>query len=1009
MWMAYYETLSQILRLDFIYSPVYTDSKPQIMSSGEGLSDDEYISARLKQRTELKSVEARIESRLLDETSFPKAGVRNDRVERWVDAIMENWRILCGSNWHDEGLGQGGKNAIARGVLDILHRAATKTFHSTQILRHLFTVHAYLAEFDLAMKALETYLDLVTRARARSEKSGEPDYSLDDNDMVLTTMADAICILCQFGQRTEAEKALHVAGKLKLWLGESEMQPEISEAPLNVNGHTVSPVDKSTTPSTVARAYHALGVSEAQWARLTYEASTRTQHQNQAQEHFRQALHRKYRNSKNLTYLYSLAILLAEMRDIAGALKTTKTALAEASSHTGDEDTFTTERKLVQFWHLLTLLLSSRMDYLNAAKASNAAFEQFQDMGILFGQQEYRSEHLNESEKPHLHSPALIDSMGTLEKVGILQVKMTQVALLEALEGPTQAVDASLDLLALYVRLFGQLPGQTSHKLTRVTQKPPKSRIGSIKASIFKRAVSRRGNNRVPLEVPKPLTRPATAATATTVATSTTAPTIQVTDLSSSTELRGRTINGTQSPASKVDSINKSIDGEKEVHRSRSRSKMHIRDNIKRSIHSPHPPSSAGVSNDEMTKAALVHDSNANDQSNRDSVSAARPSTAGSVASRGTFSTIRTSRHRKRDSRFSMQTIESDGGMEGAASRINPTPMVPDLVDRRYRTSMLVELWLFIAGMYCRAEIYEEAKDAIEEAEQLVDGLESETSRINSSAKAFACAGWGGGKSVDEMRGDIMTQVGVCPIIYASAQTLTTFQRGDLGVAQLAPHKAMSFYEKALDYWPSHADGIVGLSNLLIDVYEEKIPRDLPHSSALFSAQQPSSKQEQVPQQVAAAKPAAVKSAVSSSASSALAAGSRPSDALGRNATGRSVYFDAVSVESRSHKGDAGDDAETEEAEASESKVEAKSNGANREDPTPEMLDRLAARDRAYFLLSTLSKLGNGWACSEAWNALSRVYEAAGQMEKAKNVLYWVVELEDSRPLRPWEAVGFYN
>src|ERR1700761_8020116 len=88
-----------------------------------------------------------------------------------------------------------------------------------------------------------------------------------------------------------------------------------------------------------------------------------------------------------------------------------------------------------RIWHLFTLLLSSRTDFLNAAKASTAAFEQFQDIGILFGQQEYRSEHLNETEKMSPPSPALIDTMGTMEKVGILQVKITQVALLEALEG----------------------------------------------------------------------------------------------------------------------------------------------------------------------------------------------------------------------------------------------------------------------------------------------------------------------------------------------------------------------------------------------------------------------------------------------------------------------------------------------------------------------------------------------------------------------------------------------
>lgn len=62
----------------------------------------------------------------------------------------------------------------------------------------------------------------------------------------------------------------------------------------------------------------------------------------------------------------------------------------------------------------------------------------------------------------------------------------------------------------------------------------------------------------------------------------------------------------------------------------------------------------------------------------------------------------------------------------------------------------------------------------------------------------------------------------------------------------------------------------------------------------------------------------------------------------------------------------------------------------------------LAARDRASGLLSTLTKLGGGWDYSEAWYALARAYEESGEVEKAKQALWWVVELEDNHPLRNW-------
>lgn len=73
---------------------------------------------------------------------------------------------------------------------------------------------------------------------------------------------------------------------------------------------------------------------------------------------------------------------------------------------------------------------------------------------------------------------------------------------------------------------------------------------------------------------------------------------------------------------------------------------------------------------------------------------------------------------------------------------------------------------------------------------------------------------------------------------------------------------------------------------------------------------------------------------------------------------------------------------------------------------SPTLLSRLAARDRAYGLLSMLTKSGRGWDDSEAWFALARAHEQSGQIDKAKEAFWWVVELEDSKPLRDWSSVG---
>lgn len=119
VWMAYYDTLSYILKNGFVYSPSYSEATPLIVTSRFGISDEDFLKVRLRQRAELKMVESSMETKLLEETRFPRANERNERVEKWIDAVMQNWRIMCGPTWQDAELGEGGKDALARGVLDV--------------------------------------------------------------------------------------------------------------------------------------------------------------------------------------------------------------------------------------------------------------------------------------------------------------------------------------------------------------------------------------------------------------------------------------------------------------------------------------------------------------------------------------------------------------------------------------------------------------------------------------------------------------------------------------------------------------------------------------------------------------------------------------------------------------------------------------------------------------------------------------------------------------------------
>jgi hypothetical protein len=170
---------------------------------------------------------------------------------------------------------------------------------------------------------------------------------------------------------------------------------------------------------------------------------------------------------------------------------------------------------------------------------------------------------------------------------------------------------------------------------------------------------------------------------------------------------------------------------------------------------------------------------------------------------------------------------------------------------------------------------------------------------------------------------------------------LTNIQRGELLVAQSLKHEARTDFERALLHFPDHPEAIVGLSNILLDIYgkvislepvraSETITHSVQHSGQTIPSPTPDSR-----------KPHLI-----------------------------------------SH------------TPSAENQI------------SPPELNRLMARDRAFGLLSTLTKLGAGWDYSEAWFALARAYEESGQIEKTKEVLWWCVELEDTHPVRSWTSVA---
>jgi len=168
---------------------------------------------------------------------------------------------------------------------------------------------------------------------------------------------------------------------------------------------------------------------------------------------------------------------------------------------------------------------------------------------------------------------------------------------------------------------------------------------------------------------------------------------------------------------------------------------------------------------------------------------------------------------------------------------------------------------------------------------------------------------------------------------------------------QSAMHDSLAAFEQSLSHFPDHPTAVVGLSNILLDIYE-----------GTLSAESGKSSLPGVVGHSPISQPVPTVTSTSAQQPVELQQPARPSH-LEQQQTGRQI------------------------------------------DPTPADLNLLAARDRAYMLLSTLTKLGEGWDNADAWFVLARAYELSGQLDKSRECLWWVVQLEDTRPIRHWRCV----
>ncbi|EQK97739.1 Tetratricopeptide-like helical [Ophiocordyceps sinensis CO18] len=741
VWHEYYMALSYVLQNDLPYEAGLVKRIP----------GDSPPPSQL--RAEIKHAEAAYRSLLLAETSFPRADEEREEVEDFVQQVVKNWSVLCGRGWREEDLGPGGRSAMGRGVLETLYSAATRTYHSTAILRSLFCVHLSLAEFDLAFKALDSYLDIVKRGKARVDKTGEAEPSLDSDGTVLETMAQAIMALCRYGRQQAGEKARQLGAELEDWLsrvppikGPENGTPSIAEDVAKSDSHP--PVASHI----VALAWQAIGHSHAHWSRLTHEAGSRIEIQAKAIRCFRKSIAAEFGRFKDIRSFFSLALLLAERRELTTAIELTRSALmANKDQERGKtllNGPYWQERTLIPLWHLLALLLSARQDYAMAFRACEGALEQFKDPTVLFGKTDpgFRSEHLEVAgvTPPAEARRGLVDSLDDSEKESILEIKMTQLALIELTEGPEMAVNASFELLTMFTRLFGNISAQAvSYGPTHA--QPPKTSgtFRGIRGSIFGAKTDKSSSTRglsTSIVSEKSAALASRPSTAHSVATA--KPSIQVTAENDDHTVASRSRG----------------DGSAQRQRSESRRRGSLKKR-NRSSSRARPETGGALAHQATVVDGDVFFTPAQEPDQADLFPFTnKPSQARSTSSRGRVASINS--HLAAPVSKSAEYTELATEIIHASPHVIPLIQFPKEQERAQRLTILVRIWLTVAGFYRRADMLEDSKGAIAEAQKLVQDLGTgPLSQEQCEARGQKSTGWAEKKSVDDLWGDVWTEV----------------------------------------------------------------------------------------------------------------------------------------------------------------------------------------------------------------------------------------------------------
>ncbi|KAI7906808.1 uncharacterized protein BX663DRAFT_548947 [Cokeromyces recurvatus] len=430
----------------------FTETEEGKQTKGDEFDDAKRIFDHQSFSIEIMQLHTTYEKLVYAIAYFPRSGQLNSLVLDFVNRLAEDLEIV------------GSSESEIRGFIEVLNRAALRTFNSPCIMRHLFHSLYQLGDYEEAQHALHTYLYLVGL---------ESKALIDMKSTTNAVASDAFGYLTPVPITDEKEELALEKGAKKLDGPERSQEKESIQDQINVllaavkmysqellkgpdavhmaelAEHVYSAANHEEDTEFIqlgAQIYLALGVAFGFLANQTVESDYRPKFHEKALKSLKKSLAMDDQNWK--TY-YQTALQLAEMRDIFQAIQMITRSLNLNAKH-------------VPSWHLLALLCSCPVkgDLKQSLKIIEVA--------------------LAEASPASVYKEGWVDY--TDEVAYYLTLHMTQILLIDHINGPEAAISAQEALFQIFGKIVVPelIPESTSSSMLHEAISNGNNRYGMV-------------------------------------------------------------------------------------------------------------------------------------------------------------------------------------------------------------------------------------------------------------------------------------------------------------------------------------------------------------------------------------------------------------------------------------------------------------------------------------------------------------------------------------------------